>query len=173
MRVLIAVEDELYAKAMVDFVGAHRWQPGTMFKIIHAVEPAFVGDRITAVYGSDLQNQILQEAMEYGRRLIVSTKEALQSKVGAGNPVETNVSIGRPHHVILDAAQLWKPDMIVLGSHGRTGFSKFLLGSVSMTVLSHADTSCVIVRLPSTAKVDKERVSEESRSVATPAAAKV
>ncbi|HEY9792579.1 MAG TPA: universal stress protein [Candidatus Obscuribacterales bacterium] len=173
MRVLIAVEDEIYAKAIVDFVAAHRWQPGTIFKIVHAVEPSFVGDRITAVYGADLQNELLRERTDYGQRLVAFTKETLQSKLDASPPIETNVSIGRAHYVILDVAQAWKADMILLGSHGRTGFSKFLLGSVSMAVLSHADTSCVIVRLPARAKEESSKAKEEARPVVKATAIKV
>ena len=161
MRVLITVEDELYGGAVVDFLASDGWAPGTMFKILHAVEPSYVGDRVTAVYGNDLQNEILKERTEYGQKLVAEIKDELQKKLGPDFPVETNVTIGRPHHVILHVAEDWKADMIAMGSHGRKGFSKFLLGSISLAVLSNANCSVIIVRLPGESKKEKESAKSE------------
>ncbi len=51
-----------------------------------------------------------------------------------------------PAQGILSKAEAWKPDVIVLGSHGRTALGKLLLGSVSNNVLHHAHTSVRINR---------------------------
>lgn len=52
--------------------------------------------------------------------------------------------------VILQHAAAWPADLIVLGSHGRTGLDRILLGSVSEAVARHAPCSVEIVRLPPT-----------------------
>jgi nucleotide-binding universal stress UspA family protein len=39
-------------------------------------------------------------------------------------------------------------DMVVVGSHGRTGLSRLMLGSVAMAVVNHAPCPVVVVRLP-------------------------
>ena len=49
---------------------------------------------------------------------------------------------------ILAAAADWDADMIVVGTHGRTGLSRLLLGSVTRNVLSHASASVLIARAP-------------------------
>ena len=54
--------------------------------------------------------------------------------------------IGDPRAFILDAAKTWAADLIVLGSHGRHGLERFLLGSVSEAVAVHAHCSVEIVR---------------------------
>jgi nucleotide-binding universal stress UspA family protein len=50
--------------------------------------------------------------------------------------------------VILDTAAKWHADLIVIGSHGRKGLDRFLLGSVSEAVARHAPCSVQIVRVP-------------------------
>lgn len=54
--------------------------------------------------------------------------------------------IGVPHEVIRSVALEEKADLIVVGSHGRTGLQRFLLGSVSEHVLSEAPCSVLIAR---------------------------
>lgn len=49
-------------------------------------------------------------------------------------------------------AQSWKPDLIVMGSHGRKGFEKFLLGSVAEAVLASSNCSVEIVKIPDKGK---------------------
>jgi nucleotide-binding universal stress UspA family protein len=53
---------------------------------------------------------------------------------------------GDARQVILDEAQEWPADLVVLGSHGRTGMKRVLLGSVSDSVSRHARCSVQIVR---------------------------
>lgn len=148
MRVLLAVEDAQFGKAIVDFVTSHTWKPGTMFMLLHVVEPALVGDSITAIYGVGLDNQILEERTKSGSELMEKLRQDLQSAVGAALPVEVSVTIGQPQHGILEAADQWKASMIVMGSHGRRGISRFFLGSVSLAVLAQAKCTVTVVRLP-------------------------
>ncbi len=63
--------------------------------------------------------------------------------------VSTELVEGDPKSQIIDAANEWRADMIVLGSHGRTGLNRFLMGSVSQDVVRHAHCSVEIVRTPS------------------------
>ena len=48
--------------------------------------------------------------------------------------------------VILDEAENWKADLIVVGSHGYRAWERFLLGSVSQAIVSHARCSVEVVR---------------------------
>ncbi|HXY10263.1 MAG TPA: universal stress protein [Terriglobales bacterium] len=51
-----------------------------------------------------------------------------------------------PRGTILEEAKTCGADLIVLGSHGRHGFERFLLGSVAETVATHAHCSVAVVR---------------------------
>ena len=62
----------------------------------------------------------------------------------------TNVSTpdGDPRRAIIDSAAQWPADLIVIGSHGRRGLDRFLLGSVAESVVRHAQCSVEVVRTP-------------------------
>jgi len=55
---------------------------------------------------------------------------------------------GNPKEVILEEAKDWNADLIVVGSHGRRGLKRFLLGSVAEAVAMNAHCSVVVVRGP-------------------------
>jgi nucleotide-binding universal stress UspA family protein len=63
-----------------------------------------------------------------------------------GLPIETVVRQGDPRSAIVDEAEEWAADLIVVGSHGRTGIKRWLLGSVAQSLVSHAPCSVVVVR---------------------------
>jgi nucleotide-binding universal stress UspA family protein len=54
--------------------------------------------------------------------------------------------VGHAEEVIINTAKEWGAELIVLGSHGHSGFRRFLLGSVSQAIASHAPCSVEIVR---------------------------
>jgi nucleotide-binding universal stress UspA family protein len=69
----------------------------------------------------------------------------LSDTVKAEN-INMQVSVGDPRECILQAAETYGADLIVMGSHGRTGLTKFFIGSVSQAVAVHAPNSVVIIR---------------------------
>ena len=60
--------------------------------------------------------------------------------------VTTHVISGSAKRVILEEAEAFGADLIVVGSHGQGVFERFLLGSVSQAVALHATCSVEIVR---------------------------
>ena len=56
--------------------------------------------------------------------------------------ITTKVAVGSPKSELIHQADLWKPDLIVLGSHGHSALARFVLGSVSQGVL--ADAHCTV-----------------------------
>jgi nucleotide-binding universal stress UspA family protein len=61
-------------------------------------------------------------------------------------PVTTSVLEGVPKSLIVDEAEAWKADLIVLGAHGTGPVKRFFLGSVSQAVALRAPCSVLIVR---------------------------
>ena len=59
---------------------------------------------------------------------------------------ETAVREGDPRSAIVDEANEWGADLIVVGSHGRTGVMRWLLGSVAHAIVGHAPCSVEVVR---------------------------
>jgi nucleotide-binding universal stress UspA family protein len=66
----------------------------------------------------------------------------------AGFRASEAVEAGDPKVRIIDHAKEWRADLIVVGSHGLRGLSRFLMGSVSEAVTRHAGCSVEVVRIP-------------------------
>jgi nucleotide-binding universal stress UspA family protein len=56
------------------------------------------------------------------------------------------VETGDPAYTLLDVAEQGKADLLVVGSHGRSGLGRFLMGSVSEKALRHAHCSVLVMR---------------------------
>lgn len=82
------------------------------------------------------------------RESVITAKEGadLIQELFPNWQVSAETNIGAPATAILERASEFKPDLIVIGSHGRTGLKKFLLGSVSLKVLSVAHSSVRLAR---------------------------
>lgn len=65
-----------------------------------------------------------------------------------GIKVETLTLKGEPHMVIVDTVEKKKAGFLVVGSHGRTGIERLLMGSVTERVIGHASCPILVVRKP-------------------------
>ena len=88
------------------------------------------------------------ELIERARVSIQATlNEALAKFEGTGLNVESKLLEGQVvHSEIAKAADEIQADLIIIGSHGRTGLKKFFLGSVAQSVLGSAQAPVLIVR---------------------------
>ena len=105
-----------------------------------ALDPYIAAEYISASQTNDL--------IERARASIEKTlQEALQKFEGTGLQVETKLLEGQVVHTeIAKAATELNADLIIIGSHGRTGLKKFFLGSVAQSVLGSSDVPVLIVR---------------------------
>jgi nucleotide-binding universal stress UspA family protein len=89
--------------------------------------------------------------MEQERReaKLLANRAAESLRAAGFRQVSEAVEEGNPKVVIVDEAEKWGADLIFLGSHGRKGLDRFLLGSVSEAVARHAACSVEIVRITS------------------------
>jgi nucleotide-binding universal stress UspA family protein len=80
-----------------------------------------------------------QEGIEF---LTLLNNQAIAQNV----TVDFTQELGDPSRLICEFARVWKADLIVIGRRGRSGFSEFILGSVSNYVLHHAPCSVLTVQ---------------------------
>jgi len=73
-------------------------------------------------------------------------KEGTATAEAAGVEVETATEMGRPAQTIVDYADDHDLDAIVMGSHGRDGVARVLLGSVAETVVRRSQVPVTVVR---------------------------
>ncbi|QOS13055.1 UspA domain protein [Haloferax gibbonsii] len=80
---------------------------------------------------------------EEGERIV---SEAVEAADPVGVEVVTAVEHGSPHRAILRYAEEVDADLIVMGTHGRRGIERYLLGSVTERVLRMADVPVLTIR---------------------------
>jgi nucleotide-binding universal stress UspA family protein len=142
MKILLAVDDSKFSEAAVRDVAEQTRREGSEVLVVHALPPVTVTapPQMAPGYAPELE-----AAGKEGRALVERVAQTLRS---AGFKAETAVLFGDVREAIVDRAAAWGADLIVLGSHGRRGASRFLLGSVAESVARHAPCSVKIVRLP-------------------------
>lgn len=100
----------------------------------------------TTVAYADMDGSNLVNALETaGER---TTEEAVERAESAGVEAVAAVEPGTPHRTILDYVGDNDVDMVVMGTHGRTGLERYLLGSVTEKVVRTADVPVLTVRAP-------------------------
>lgn len=146
MKVLIAIDGSPFSQATLESVASRPWPANTEFKVLHVVEPpSLLMGREMGAY--DPEFEAVWKALREQAKEIVG-KGAAKLRAAKLNASEQLIE-GDPKSQILDVAKEWKADMIVMGSHGRTGLNRFLMGSVSQGVVNHAHCSVEVVRAAS------------------------
>jgi nucleotide-binding universal stress UspA family protein len=125
-RVLVATDGSEISLTAAEALVRRPWPERSEFRIVSVEEPWLI--RPT--------------------NAIVNSKSVEDVLASAGLNATVTVLSGNPKEVILEEAKKWKADLIVVGSHGRRGFKRFLLGSVSEAVAMNAHCSVVVVRDP-------------------------
>lgn len=99
----------------------------------------------TPIYPGEVDPEMLVDLRKDAQAYLDSRAHHLRQE---GCSVSTKVlTAGPPADRILDEVQHEKTDLIVVGSHGRTGLSRLLLGSVSEKLARHAPCPVMITRL--------------------------
>jgi nucleotide-binding universal stress UspA family protein len=147
-RILLAIDDSEFSRAATESIAVHIRPESTSVHVLHVLEldhlvpPAFDFAR-GADYGPEVAAR-LENGRKAAQELVSGSARLLQD---ACFETSTVVREGEPRHAILDYAAEWDCDWIVMGSHGRRGFNRFFMGSVSEAVARHAHCSVHIVRL--------------------------
>jgi nucleotide-binding universal stress UspA family protein len=147
-KVLLAADGSAGSEAAAHSIAARPWPAGTEVRVLSVVElvlPPVIALLEPPFIHSAQVEELRGEAMK-------RAEDAVASACGIVAVTCTNVSqsisvlLDGPRRVILDEAAQWGADLVVLGSHGHRGMDRFLLGSVSETVATHAHCSVEVIR---------------------------
>lgn len=143
MKILLATDGSNFSDAAALNITKQFRPQDSEVRVLSVVEPITTAatPQMSPGYYPELEDQ-KREA----RAVVERTAKMLTE---AGFKVSTSVATGDAKRVILDEAADWRSDLIVVGSHGRKGLGRFLLGSVSEALARHATCSVEIVRMPS------------------------
>ena len=147
--ILLAIDDSEFSRAAVDELIEHMRPESATVHVLHVVEldkvlPIAFDFSRGSQYGPEVAAHVERSRAD-ADRLVADAAERLKD---ACFSTATAIREGDPRHAILNYAADVDCDCIVMGSHGRRGFDRFFLGSVSESVMRHAHCSVYIVRTP-------------------------
>ena len=140
MKILLAVDGSPYTKKMLAYLATHIEMFGgdNRFTLLNVQLP--LPPRARAAVGADMAKSYHDE--EAAKVFGPVTKFLKRHGIDA----ETIAKVGHPGELIAKTADTGKFDMVVMGSHGRSGMEKLVLGSVAQRVLSHSHLPVLVVR---------------------------
>ena len=146
MKILLAVDGSAYSDAAVEEVVRRPWPPKSEVKVITAVEtPIIVGMEPWAA-SSEYFESLDKSVREAADRVIQNALTKLQATDDKSLKISSEVIQGSPRQVIVEEAERWNADLVIMGSRGLGTWNRLLLGSVSNSVVHHAKCSVEIVR---------------------------
>ena len=150
MKILLATDDSDCSVGAAHSVANRPWPDDTAFKVLSVEELTLPdGQMASSSLASIYPQSLLEELISYSRnRAESAVKTAREILERAGKKVEPTgkLPIGEPRAHILDSAEAWGADLIVVASHGRRGLDRFLMGSVSEAVATYAPCSVEVIR---------------------------
>jgi nucleotide-binding universal stress UspA family protein len=148
-KVLLATDGSECSLAAANSVAARPWPVGTVFKIVSVeelivLENPMAASPLASIYPASLLEELLADAHSRAVNAVEGARKILE-KEGLKVLDHRPIPVGDPRTIILDLAQAWSADLVVLGSHGRRGLDRFLMGSVSEAVAVHARCSVEVI----------------------------
>jgi nucleotide-binding universal stress UspA family protein len=113
--------------------------PLSSYEILDQARAVHVPADITRVYAKG--SPAIEEAQSQAERAATRLRANFP-----GWKITTQASVGSPKRELVRQADEWKPDLIIVGSHGRSLLGRFVLGSVSQGVLTYARSSVRVSR---------------------------
>jgi len=144
MKILLAIDGSADSDAAVAAVGGRPWPAGSEVRVVTADSPV---DTSLLRDGTTVFDELVRR-----QRTVAYRK--LNAAVGRLQQASPNLKItsilreGWPKEVILDEAEQWGADLIVVGSQGHGAIRRLFLGSVSLALATSAPCSVEIVRVP-------------------------
>jgi len=132
-RILIPTDFSDTSLHAVDYAAELSKVSGATLTVLFVVEPLY--------YAGDL-GLMLEEHQRFGKEQLATVAARLKRRGAACRLV---LRTGTPYQVIVDEAKWQKADLIIMGTHGRTGLSHLLLGSVTEKVVRTATTPVLTV----------------------------
>ena len=141
-KLLVATDGSQYSLAAASEAVGIAKRCGAELLVISVV-PSETASPFDIVHTEMQHEMISQKEFHEGEKnvndLLVIAKQEGVSVVG-------QIVEGRPYEAIVETAREKGIDLIVMGSHGRTGMERLLMGSVTERVVGHADCAVLIVK---------------------------
>lgn len=137
-KILVAVDGQPLAERAAEVAAELARSLGAQVAFVYAADPALSYAPESGISSGEL----IDRDKEQGQRLL----SRLCQEISLPSSPRSFLEVGKPANEIVRTAKEWTADLIVLGSHGRAGIARVLLGSVAEAVLRHAPCPVLVVR---------------------------
>ena len=148
-RVLVALDGTPFADRIVDTVATLPFLRGTHVEVV-SVAPSTApgpGIMLSGAYGMPIS--WYEDAVQAARAALEGDAAMATERLrAAGLDASWSVVEGDPAATLIDVARRSEADLVVVGTHGRTGLTRLVLGSVARNVLLHAHASVLVLHEP-------------------------
>jgi len=143
-RIVVGVDDSEQAAAALRWALAEAQLRNASVEVVHTWSPPMSA----LPFGATLVVPADEEAIDSAAREHVGNLvEASVAELGGPRPeIQVTILPGTPAQTLVEVAE--GADLLVVGSHGRTGLSRVVLGSVAMAAAQHATCPVVVLRTP-------------------------
>ena len=145
MKILLAIDGSPCSDAAVAEIARWPWSPQSEVRIVTVdvpVDPGVTRGSPSTAFDALVSAQ-RAEAQNHLRKAVATLAERAPGL--RATPVLLE---GLPKDAIVNEAERWGADLVVVGSHGYGPIRRFFLGSVSLFVTHHAPCSVLVVRQP-------------------------
>lgn len=146
MRILAATDGSECSTVALRSIASRPWPAGTIAKVLSLPEPTVPLAGFPYVDLKEIEHQ--NEAALADAKAYVAAGVEILTRGGLQATAETPMPTESDAREIVEEARRWNADLIVLGSHGRRGFDRLTMGSVSEAVALHAPCSVEVIRMP-------------------------
>ena len=157
--ILVPLDGSELSEKALPYASALAKDHHAKLRLIQAVSPSDIEYAITRLPTQSETDRALQRRFTLSDTYLSHVASELTS---AGIKVETNVLLGDPARSIVDEAEKQAADLIVISTHGRTGFSRWVHGSVANHVIRTVSVPLLVIRGLEKQQTSPERNKEVS-----------
>lgn len=146
MKILLGVDASAHCEHTVSAVLAMPWPPGTKALLVSAVAPSehlYAPEPHVVASAGGVIDLIEEDYLKTHVEVLERMQQRLRER---GIETETRLKPGDPRHLLVEAAEVEKADLIVVGCHGHTNLGRRLMGSVAGYVVSHAPCNVLVMK---------------------------
>jgi nucleotide-binding universal stress UspA family protein len=157
MKILLAIDGSPCSERAVAEVAERPWPEDSQLRVISVVEPPapLVAEPYMGVAGYFEEVERLKQ--KQAESIVEGAAAILREGRGTANlGVSAETVTGSPKRTIVEEAERWGADLVVVGSHGYHTWERMLLGSVSQSVAAHSLCSVEIIRCRKAGTVNRE-----------------
>lgn len=143
MKIVLGYDDSPHAQAALKWIARQKWPVNTKVTVVSAVRTPVSAYAEVYAPAMPYPAELVEEVTRHHEELCMRAEDELRR---AGFVTTVKVLPADPREALIDTVRSENADLLVVGSHGRTGIPKLLLGSVASHVVAHAPCDVVVVK---------------------------